>query len=254
MNLGEFVKNLFYIANKDQSGSRLTPEDLNGGLFELCDTKIMNELLGIKSPITQITSQVLVEINQAVTDKAKRFKVIMGSGVSVPLQVQNGIAQIPTDYLYPSSLSYSDGSKIRTIEVLNDASFESRISNPLIFPRVKYPIANFQNAFIRVIPLFINRINFIYYRKPITAYFDYYISETIGIQYLLPNTTHTLLADEVAPNHPTVPPLGTFTSLSVELDFNEDMHPNYLNKMLELVMTNLRDVEGYKITESQKEV
>ena len=242
MKLDVLYKTLFYISNKDQKGSRLSPEELNR-LFELVDLNIMNNLLGIKSPIQSITSQVIHEINQSVTDKIKRFKVIKGYGQTVPLISTTGYFSLPSDYLYPSVISYEYEGKTKEIEILNDTDFISRKSDVIASPSMRYPIGNFQNGLIWVLPTNISRVDFIYIRKPITAFFDYYISPTNGVVYLEPNTTYTLQSGE---EYRTGQTTGTVTSQSKELDFNDEMHPEYLKEMLKLMGINLRDAELYQ--------
>jgi len=250
MNLDLFYKTLFYISNKDQRGSRLSPLELNN-LFPLVDTIIVNKLLGIKSPITSITSQVIYEINQSVTDKVKRFKVIMGHGQSVPMIAVNGLATLPTNYLYPSAISYfNDDDKVIEIEALNDSEFISRLGDELATPTLDYPVCNFQNDMIMLNPKTINRVDFIYIRRPVTAFFDYYISPTDGVVYMPVGTTHLLVSGEEYRDGTTT---GTVTSQSVELDFNEEMHPEYLLEVLKLMGINLRDTELYQAITAQQQ-
>lgn len=252
MKLDKIYEIVFYISNKDQKGSRLSPKDLNN-LFHLVDINVMNRLLGIKSPITSITSQVIYEINQSVTEKIKRFKVIKGHGQSVPLIANNGFAVLPTDYLYPSSLSYTDETgMVIEIEALSDAEYISRQGDVLASPNADYPICNFQNSALFVKPNSISRIDFIYIRKPITAFFDYYISPTKGVIYVEEGQSYTLQTGEEAPNHPLVSVGQSFTSISKELDFKEEMHPEYIIEKLKLMGINLRDTELYQAITAQQ--
>lgn len=252
MKLDKIYEIVFYISNKDQKGSRLSPKDLNN-LFHLVDITIMNKLLGIKSPITSITSQVIYEINQSVTEKIKRYKVIKGHGQTVPLIATNGFAVLPTDYLYPSSLSYTDETDmVIEIEALSDAEYISRQGDVLAMPNADYPICNFQNNALFIKPSTINRIDFIYIRKPITAFFDYYISPTKGVIYLEEGQSYTLQSGEEAPYHPTVIAGQSFSSFSKELDFNDEIHPEYIGELLKLMGINLRDTELYQAITAQQ--
>ena len=249
MNLETIYKTLFYISNKDQKGHRLSPTELNT-LFPLVDTMVMNKLLGIKSPVNSITSQVIHEINQSVTDKVKRFKVIKGFDNSVPLIANLGHAVLPTDYLYPSSISFiNDYNEPIEIEALTDNEYVSRLNDALAKPDLDYPICNFQNNALYVMPKTITRIDFIYIRKPITAFFDYYISPTIGVVYLPFGVQHPLLAGEEYRDGTTT---GTVTGISKELDFNEEMHPEYIMEVLKLMGINLRDTELFQAISEQQ--
>lgn len=177
----------------------------------------------------------------------------MGLGESVPMIAINGKATLPTNYLYPSSLSYVDENEnVIEIEVLSDSEYISRLGDDLAKPSLDYPVSNFQNGMIFVNPKAITRIDFIYIRRPITAFFDYVISPTEGIKYLSEGQMYYLLAGEESRTGITT--AGTIiASQSKELDFNEEMHPEYMLEILKLMGINLRDVELYQaITQQQQ--
>lgn len=99
------------------------------------------------------------------------FKVEMGAHNSMPLVVdQNGIATTPTDMYYPSRLTYRYNSggttKRRIVRICSDKQWDEFVSSSIEYPTKKYPVANFQNSYIRVNPTNLRYLDFVYIKYP----------------------------------------------------------------------------------------
>ena len=99
------------------------------------------------------------------------FKVVMGNN-SMPLKINAyGNALIPSDFYFPSSARYQwVRSQIlvswQEVEILDDKTFNKRITSSLMAPSRKHPVANVQNGAIQFVPKDLKFVNFTYLRVP----------------------------------------------------------------------------------------
>lgn len=117
------------------------------------------------------------QVTQKITDDVRQFIVI------ADIQKNNsGYFQIPDDYFAFSSLRYryvknnSCGEPEWVdidIPVLDDGEFNMRLRNTIVPPQVKYPIANYYNYGIKIMPEQISKVKLTYLKKPQTPVWAY---------------------------------------------------------------------------------
>jgi hypothetical protein len=84
-----------------------------------------------------------------------------------------GIATIPTDLYYMSTIEYWKrvGSYVefdtKPVEILTDVEFLDRQQSHIMAPSIDYPICNFQKDYIRFLPQNLGYAHCIYYRYPV---------------------------------------------------------------------------------------
>lgn len=259
MNNGEILKYCQFVCNKEQTGNSISPIEFTE-ILSVCSLKQAKRKLGIAeipdgSPIKQE-----FEKNQNSTDSLSRLKKWMGAPNTMPLTIDsNGIAVLPSDYLYHSSILYKQATnntdcsvsfKYRTVEVTTDQQFDEILSHPIRPPSLKYPICNYQSNIIRFAPSELKFVDFIYIRKPIDPVYDFYISANGEYIYFLPNTTHTLLAGEESSSGVTS---GIIVSQSVELEWDEISKLDICALILQHIGINLREGALMQYSEMIKE-
>lgn len=170
----EYIYNLVYdIANKTQSGA-VTDNSFNTYL-QAANWDFFKQKTGLPEQfqIGLPYSQQQWQVSQVITEALKPFftapvKIAKNSG---------GYFPYPTDYLRYSSIQidFSENPELckdkpelteRFIEVVTDGEWVIRLDNSVIKPTLKYPIANFYSAGIRVNPYEIKAIKMAYLRKP----------------------------------------------------------------------------------------
>lgn len=213
MNLNEILNFCNYICAKEQSGKTFTPLQYNVVL------PVINLQL-FKNKYAEF------ETAQKFTDALMPFKVWMGEAGTSPLILDaNGYAEIPSDYKHYSSLSFkkvtnqancSPKIDIRTIAVLNDQEFDYYRQSTLKRPNFKYPVCNFQNGYIRFLPINLQYVDFVYLRTPATPYYAYTIDP---------------VTDEYVYND----------SASTQLEWRDEEQLEVINLLLETIGINLRE-------------
>jgi len=120
------------------------------------------------APVTRQVYEVTTKISQDLSP----FKVVMGENNTAPLMINaNGIATIPTDLYYPSSLIFKYVHdtivKNRFVDILTDKEYDRRISSAVEYPTKYFPVCNFQDGYIRFTPKDLQYANFTYLRYPV---------------------------------------------------------------------------------------
>lgn len=257
MTLEEGLQHIYSIVNKDQSGNTYNINRYNNDLL-VANIEMFSWYYGLPQgyqpgmPLPAVSA----DITKKVTDSLRHLLVNMGGNDSSdpgPLVVNSsGIATIPSDYVHVDYMNYTyidkacGGKKTHpTIDELTGPQWSNR-RNSLILNdnNRKYPYCNFQHNYIQFMPEDIGYINFCYWRAPKKPVYDYYITAQRKVIYLPPGTAHNLQAGEVGSDGQTS---GQVYSKSVELEWPEDVHPDFFNLILTYVGVNLRspDVEGY---------
>lgn len=123
--------------------------------------------------------------------------------------------------------------QIRKIELLPHDEVEHRLHNILAKPVSRNPIAEINGATIKTYPTNIPNVTFTYIKYPDTPIFDYYVDANKQIQYLTEGqSAYTLLTDEIYSDGTTS---GSVTSTTIELDYDEDYHPEFVIEMAKLL-------------------
>lgn len=168
MDLKQILDTLNYICNKEQSGTTLTDLQYNQ-LLPICSVELFEQ------------EYKKFEETQTITEALMPFKVWLGQNGTLPLQVDShGYATIPSDYAHYSSLLFrqvlnnadcTQSIKYRKIDVLTDQQWDARLGDSVKMPTMKFPVCNFQNAFIRFAPANLQFVDFVYLKNPSTPYY-----------------------------------------------------------------------------------
>ena len=213
MNLGNIYDQVLLQLGKDQWGGYVSPQNFN---------ELAGKVLTIK--LNQLIERFEVD-RQLSTDLNTLIKT-MGEADSLPMQFDTyGYSPIPDDYFYFARAEYNEltntcgnvVSKLRMVELLDQADFNARIVTSLKFPTTRQPIMTVQNDKFRILPVVPN-INFTYVKLPTTPFFDYDIINGAPV-YLPPNEVHV---------NSSVLPIGT-PSESVEFEFPQNVYPDLVN-------------------------
>ena len=236
MNLGELYDYINYISNKEVSGNTLTPEQYNT-VLKAVNIEFLKLKLGLPEEyqfgITQ--PRQAYEISRKITEDIRHLKVWMGEPGTSPLAVNsNGIAIIPSDHAYPSSVRYrsftntscdTQDENVRTIEILYDDQLGDRLGNSIKNPTLEDPICSFYDTFIQFYPKNLKWVDYTYIRHAATPVFAYTI-ENDTVTYDPANST--------------------------ELDWPEQTHVDIARLILSKIGINLKDVNLVQYEEMKK--
>lgn len=248
MTQQQILDNVNFFANKEQSGKTFTPDDLNA-VSPLLNIELWLKELGLSQEyqLDIPISKVMYEINQLNTEATRKFKVVFNDETQ-PLPVTpQGIMSLPSDYKYPSSITYKYSTntanceteiEYKAVEVLTEGQFDMRRGSKLMPPTHKNPVCCFYDSYIKFLPLNLQFINFTYLRLPKTPFYDYYIDSNDNIVYLPAGSSHLLSAGETGSMGQTV---GTVNSLTVEWEYDEMFHPEIVYRLLLKLGVNMRE-------------
>lgn len=248
MNNASILALIQYIANKEQTGNTVSPTEFTS-ILQVATLKHLKRKIGLPEEyrVGMPVPRQQFEATKKLTDDISQLKVWMGSPDLMPLQIDSdGIATIPTDFYYPSSLSYKHAENVdcepvikkRVIEVLTDAQWDEILNHSIRPPSYKYPVCNFQNGFIRFAPTDLKFADFVYIRFPLIPVYDYYFDSNGAYVYLPQGSTHTLLAGEEGSQGQTT---GTVVSLSQEVEFDDTNKIDIAGLILQMIGINLRE-------------
>lgn len=172
-----------FIAAKTQSGA-ITDDDFNTSL-QAANWDFFKQKTGLPEQFQAgfPYSAQQWQVSQIITEALKPF-------FTAPVKITknaSGYFPYPTDYLRYSSIQidYSENPELckdkpelteRFIEVVTDGEWVIRLDNSVIRPSLKYPIANFYSAGIRVNPYEITAIKMAYLRKPAIPFRNYTVN------------------------------------------------------------------------------
>jgi len=100
------------------------------------------------------------------------FKKVLG-GVTPPLYVSGGYADLPKDYFGKESATVFYGGEEKTVEFLEDKRFDERKKDAIEGVDPEYPLGNIQSNFIRFLPKSIQFVDFSYITAPKGVKFAY---------------------------------------------------------------------------------
>lgn len=199
MNLGEILNFCNAKLNKDQSGNTFSKQQLNA-VLPVVNLEYMKKKIGLPEDyqLGAPISRQAWDITQMITQQLSHLKVKMGDGETQPLQIdQYGRAAKPSDFMYHSALIWKvvdkndaqvPGFYYNSIEVLTDAEYAEIISDAIVRPSKKYPVAYYIGSKIQFDPIDLKWAIFEYLRKPVTPYFDCDVINDMMF-YLPPGTT-----------------------------------------------------------------
>lgn len=233
MNLGQIFKLVDYLANKDQTGDTITPDQFSDVILPAINIMFFKKKYGLPEDYQpgQPLPRQAWQITKKISDDLRNFKVPQPAW----LVDSNGRANIPSDYVHSSVISKTyipyQGANPQTTEVeeLTDSQAAARLSNSIVGPSIKNPFCVFFKTYIQFYPTNLQSVNFVYLRLPKTPFFD----------YIIVNDEYVFLPAGRFHNGSVLPP-GT-PSRTVELEWPEETHIDFTNRILEYVGINLRE-------------
>jgi hypothetical protein len=232
-NLGDIFNQTLLQLNKDEYGSYVTPDNFT----ELC------------GKVNLIKVNQLVDAFETTREVSTDLRLLirtLGDNEIEPLTFDAyGYANKPDDYFYFARGEYNElrnicggvTSKLRMVEYLDQARFNSRLTNELTKPTLRQPIMTDQNDRLVIRPI-VPSIRFSYVKQPNQPFFDYDIVDD-GIVYLPPNATHV---------NSSVLPVGT-PSRSVEFEYPQSVYPDLVNLLVREYSITLQSQFGIQTTQ-----
>jgi hypothetical protein len=229
MTLGEIYKLLDFITSKDNSGNTFSPIEFN-------ET--------IKYVVQLIYNEEVEHFAESgtISDIVSPYVVEMG-GMNAPMVVDvNGLSLIPKDYQGKISMFYKDGFNNRPVIMLNDKSiFDNLIGSTLKKPTHKHPACIFMSGYIKSEPKDLQYVDFTYFKKVETPFYDYYIDSNGDQIYLLQGISYLLKPGEEGSKGQTA--ATTVVSLSYELLMPDFIHVKIISKLLSIIGINLSNAD-----------
>lgn len=253
LKLTDILTHIQTRVNKDQSGNTYRIDQFNVDLA-VANVEMFSRLYGLPEQYRpgQPLPQMSFEVTQKLIDDLKKCKVNMGGiGTNDPsaMEVLNGKAPIPPDYVHWVSMVYNQATGDacdnehavipRNIELITDAQWADRIGNYIKNKYVNtYPYANVQNEYFQFRPKWKQQyINFVYLRTPKKPLLDYVIRQNGTYKFLEEDETYTLQPGEV---YRTGQTSGTVVSQTQEIEWPDDIKTDIANVILGYISDNLR--------------
>ena len=227
MDLNEIYETANYISNKEKSGNAFTPNQFNS-IINILTPDFFKKKAEESGYFNK--SKLSVEIKELYSSKFLR-EFIINETVST-----SGAFT----YAYAFWVGAHDSDNNVLVELVTEDEFHDRISDSVMAPAADAICAVERATQVEVYPATINNINISYLRYPTTPFLDYYIDTNNRIQFLAAGATHTWATGEID-SAGTTHTLGDadWTALTVELEFIQDMHLDFLNEVLSRVGVRL---------------
>ncbi len=192
------------IANRDQTGNSVSPDEYNSYLARANEDLFRKEV-GLRE---LANGTIFFDNSQVSTDALLPFLV--------PSQLvgTNGVFTLPADYRHAVSATNVANNKIITF--LTKREYDETIIDPINFPTDLYPSATFLSGKLNVAPKTVSPIEFNYLRKPAVPFWNY-----------------NIINDEAVYD-----PSG-----STQLEWKDIMHITFSRLILGYVGINFRDEE-----------
>jgi hypothetical protein len=221
MNLDEIRNSVNFRLNKDNTGLTLPSRQFNT-ILQVVNLEFFKLAYGLPEEYDKNApfARRAYEVSQRMTDDLNPFLVSLDGRDKGYLPVDNrGVAVIPSDYAHVTAVGYdtqSDVPKRIIIEIMTNAQWDSRMGSRIIKPSLKNPICKFHSKKLLLFPYDIGPIAFSYLRypkKPVYAVIE-------------DPATETEVYD------PT---------MSVELEWPQDVHTDIVNMIVWYASENLGD-------------
>lgn len=197
------------------------------------------------------------EKTNELTDSIKRFKVTKSGSNLIPygtmLTLPSAVGEV---YAHAGSLYYKkDGTDVKPVEIVSDDQFMMRQDSEIEYPDEDFPIARLITNYIEYLPTTLTQTYFTltYLRYPTTPKYDYYI-QTNGLPvYLAAGEKHTWLAgQEDSSGNVKTGAEGEYTSLTVELDFNDEDKLKIAARILQAMSIPINEAGVFQYAEQLK--
>lgn len=190
VDVNEVYELVQFIANKDQSGNTMSPDEFNLSLRRAADD-YFRWLYGLPhkyAPNFPMPAPAY-ELTQKIKDDMRVLKV---AGDDAIFDVSaGGRMTIPDDYVAVTSIYYklfksgetcddTEG-EIRPVERIDDDKWAGRVSSSLKKPTKKRPICNFRNNHVQFEPKNLGKVYFEYLRCIQTPIWGYTIVNDVAV-------------------------------------------------------------------------
>ena len=251
MTLDDIRKYTEGVADQDRSGQSCTEEQFN---------------LYLQSENIDLFNEEWAKVWLASAEQNEKLLNVLSSHSPLYVFKKNGDIGItgsyfplPTDYRYYLSISAIGGSEDRDIEVVEEKEFNRRCYTILRDDPDQKPFCRLEDNGFHLIPNDIDDINLVYIKTPETPYYDWCYNITTLVRYYMPvgstinalgqlrDSEGNLLQAGVAHSSGAL----TYTSLSVELEWREDMHIKIANGILEKMGISQKDADLYTMAKNE---
>jgi hypothetical protein len=251
MTLEVLLKYVNYIANKENSGSTLKPQEFNT-ILDATNVDYFNKLVldaqmyALQSKIP--LSKAIYEF-KALRDFRRNSTITFTAGA----YALSGLTRFNNFGYWLSMISNYNGSMTK-IDIITDDEMQERRSNLLSKSLSEYPAAVINNSVIYVYPTDVATAEFTYLEIPATPVYDYYLDQYQNRVYLAEGGSHLLTTGETGSAGQTSG--TTVTSNTIELTWSQLYVIDFANEILKKIGINLKDeqirqyvkeVEGNKI-------
>jgi len=256
MTLHEILSFVNFVANKEQSGLTMSPEQYN------------TLLIGFNTQVFAIELETL-EV-QAKAQQLPLYRLLYGASSLRPFRKNDtmttngsGIAALPSDYVHYTHFSSLYNGMYRDIDVISDEEMSNRRTSLMETPLEIKPACTLYGNSAQFYPKDVGRtpqgdVEITYIASPATPNYDYCLSEYTGkiyymppgyyirrmapTQYSLYDDTNTLVVASIYHrNGSTIPVFGTLNSTTVELEWDNRFHPLFITMLLNAVGVSLKD-------------
>lgn len=199
----------------------LTNFDLYKTLEFLFNKEAMGGYLNVDKFNLQLKTQPVLLLRDKLNNKGKSTLLDDDTNIfkkESTLSFTAGSATLPNDYLRYDSIRVANA--YEDVEILFSGETSRRLNNFIDIPTTLFPIGEFIGNKFNIYPTTLSSADLVYYRKPVDAVMDFYINNIGELIYLAAGSTHTLTTGQVGSAGQTS---GTVTSLTVELEFGDDL-------------------------------
>lgn len=241
MDINEIYTLSNYISNKHKSGNAFTINQFNL-LVEILNRDFFKKKVEESG---YFENRQNMSYNDALRGSKNLHKFIMNEDVAVA-------GSLTYTFAYPLGASVVSTSK--PVDFVSEAEYQDRVGDSVMLPSADAPVAMERGGDIVIKPDSVTNINISYYRFPNDPKLDYYIDTNSVIQFLTAGATHTWATGETD-SAGTVHTIGDadWSSLTVELEFNEDMHQDFLSEILSRVGIRLKEPQITQYAEAMKQ-
>jgi len=187
INVNEIKIFIDFIANKEQSGTSYSIDQLNN-LFQSANIDLFKQRYGLPEEYTPA-----MPIPRMAYENTQKIKDDLRSCKEVEVIKINSLGEmiLPEKYIHPTSIIYTkvvnqccgNPPKIsyREVQKIDDDKWAERLSNSIKKPSKDFPICNFLKDRIRFEPKDLNKVEFSYLRSPNKPFWGYNIVNGVEV-------------------------------------------------------------------------
>lgn len=234
MTICQLIQYVRFLSDKEQRANAFTPEQLNLTLRAV-NKEVFNFWL------TRFQSE------NVVPEPLRKFLVTVSNGT-----VTSGVYTIPSNFraIVSTEATVTIGGVLKKLELVS----ENESSALRVYPgRNAYerPFCSIHNGEILIYPTNAANLTWTYLKMPTTPVYDYYIDANYNEVCLASGATHLLTSGEVGSSGQTAG--ATVTGTTVELEWDDRIHEEFVNRMLEKLGVNLREPQVVQFSEMRKQ-